>query len=179
MPRKAYKRGVKPDPNVTAKEKKKRGLSKDQISVMVALDRCGNIISEPVGRGKISAAAIGRLFKNKIDSESIACTDSCRSFKKFAKESNLDLVQLPKGKKKSGIYHLQHVNSFHIRLKNWMTRFNVIATKYMSDYLAWFRWLEYFKSDKDIIKVRNLLVHSHTAHTTTKSSEFVLRTIGF
>lgn len=41
MPRKSYKRGVKSDPNVTAKEKKKRGLSKDQISVMVALDRSG------------------------------------------------------------------------------------------------------------------------------------------
>lgn len=86
---------------------------------------------------------------------------------------------MPKGKKKLGIYHLQHVNSFHSRLKNWMNRFQGIATKYMSDYLAWFRWLEYFKSDKDIIKVRNLLVHSHTSHTTSITSEFSLRTIGF
>lgn len=179
MPRKAYKRGVKPDPNVPAKEKKKSGLSKDQISVMVALDRSGNIISEPIGRGKISANAIRKLFENKIDDEAIACTDSCRSFKKFAKESELELIQLPKGKKKLGIYHLQHVNSFHSRLKNWMNRFQGIATKYMSDYLAWFRWLEYFKSDKDIIKVRNLLVHSHTSHTTSITSEFSLRTIGF
>lgn len=146
---------------------------------MVALDRSGNVISEPIGRGKISAAAIGKLFDGKIDAESIACADSCRNFKKFAKESDLELVQLPKGKKKLGIYHLQHVNSFHSRLKNWMTRFNGIATKYMSDYLAWFRWLEYFKSDKDIIKVRNLLVHSHTAHTTVKTSEFVFRELGF
>ncbi|WP_290441975.1 hypothetical protein [Clostridium gasigenes] len=37
---------MKPDPNVPANEKKKRGLSKDQISVMVALDRSGNVISE-------------------------------------------------------------------------------------------------------------------------------------
>lgn len=103
---------------------------------MVALDCSRNIIFEPVGRGKISAAAIRRLFENKIDSEAIACTDSCRSFKKFARESNLELVQLPKGKKKEGIYHLQHVNSFHSKLKNWMTRFNDVATKYLSDYLA-------------------------------------------
>ncbi|MCE9656569.1 hypothetical protein [Clostridium celatum] len=60
-----------------------------------------------------------------------------------------------------------------------MNRFQGIATKYMSDYLTWFRWLEYFKSDKDIIKVRNLLVHSHTSHTTSITSEFSLRTIGF
>lgn len=146
---------------------------------MVALDRSGNVISEPIARGKISAASIGKLFENKIDNESITCTDSCRSFKKFAKESNLELVQLPKGKKKLGIYHLQHVNSFHSRLKNWMTRFNGVATKYLSDYLAWFRWLEYFKSDKDIIKVRNLLVHAHTSHITSKINEFAIRFVGF
>ena len=55
----------------------------------------------------------------------------------------------------------------------------MVATKYLSDYLAWFRWLEYFKTDKDIIKVRNLLVHSHTVHTTCKTDEFVLRTVAF
>ncbi|MBU3107018.1 hypothetical protein [Clostridium gasigenes] len=85
---------------------------------MVALDRSENVISEPIGRGKISAAAIGRLFENKIDNNAIACPDSYKSFKKFARESDLELVQLPKDKKKQGIYHLQHVNSFHSRLKN-------------------------------------------------------------
>lgn len=179
MPRKAYKRGVKADPNVPAKEKKKRGLSKDQISVMCAIDRSGNIISEPIGRGKISAAAIGKLFENKIEDNSIACADSCRSFKKFAQNSNLELVQLPKGKKKEGIYHLQHVNSFHSRLKNWMNRFNGVATKYLSSYLAWFRWLEYFKTEKDVIKVKHLLVQSHTSHITTKINELVYRKVTF
>lgn len=49
---------------------------------MVALDRSGTVISEPVSRGKISSAAIGRLFKDKIDSEAITYANSCRSFKK-------------------------------------------------------------------------------------------------
>lgn len=47
----------------------------------------------------------------------------------------------------------------------------------MSDYLAWFRWIEYFKSDKDIIKIRNLLVHSHTVYTTSKTGDFVFRSV--
>ncbi|MBU3138213.1 hypothetical protein KPL39_18460 [Clostridium gasigenes] len=100
---KHIKEGLKPDPNVPANEKKNRGLSKDQISVMVALDRSENVISEPIGRGKISAAAIGRLFENKIDNNAIDCPDSCKSFKKFARESDLELVQLPKARK-SKIY---------------------------------------------------------------------------
>ncbi|MGL5243747.1 MAG: IS1595 family transposase [Sarcina sp.] len=179
MPRKGYKRGVKSDPNVPVKEKKKRGLSKDQISVMCAIDRSGNIISEPIGRGKINALAIAKLFEDKIEEDSIACTDSCRSFKKFAKNSNLQLVQLPKGKKKAGIYHLQHVNSFHSKLKGWMKKFNGVATKYLSSYLSWFRWLEYFKAEKDFIKVKNLLVHSHIKHSTTKINEFICRQVNF
>ena len=48
-----------------------------------------------------------------------------------------------KEKKNSGLSkeqnHLQHVNYFHNRLKNWMNRFNGVATKYLSDYLSWFR----------------------------------------
>ena len=60
-----------------------------------------------------------------------------------------------------------------------MTRFNGVVTKYLSDYIAWFCLLEYFKTDKDIIKVRNLLVHTYTVHTISRTDEFVLRTVGF
>lgn len=81
---------------------------------MVVLDHSGNVISEPIGRGKISAVAVKKLFENKIDDKVVACADSCRSFKSLQKETDSELVQLPKGKKKLGIYHLQHVNSFVI-----------------------------------------------------------------
>jgi len=34
---------------------------------MCAIDRSGNIISEPIGRGKTSTAAIGKLSENKFE----------------------------------------------------------------------------------------------------------------
>lgn len=179
MPRKAYKRGVKQDTSNPKKEKRKRGLSKEQISVMCAIDRSGNIIAEPIGRGMVGSEAIENLFMNRIDEDAIACVDGARGFKKFAQNSNLELVQLKKGKRKEGIYHIQHVNSFHSRLKIWMTRFNGVATKHLSNYLNWFRWIEYFKTEKDIVKCRNLMVHSHSTHTTTKVNEFVHRKVAF
>ena len=40
------------------------------------------------------------------------------------------------------IYHIQHVNNFHNRLKGWMERFQGVATKYLDNYLYWFRWLD-------------------------------------
>lgn len=47
---------------------------------------------------------------------------------------------------KKGIYHIQHVNNFHNRLKKWMERFQGVATKYLDSYLYWFRWLNLGKN---------------------------------
>jgi hypothetical protein len=45
----------------------KRGISKEQICVVVAYDRNGQILSEVAGKGRITAldidAVLGRLFK--------------------------------------------------------------------------------------------------------------------
>ena len=89
------------------------------------------------------------------------------------------IKRIKSGNKKEGIYHIQHVNSFHSRLKTWMVRFEGVATKYLSSYLNWFRWLELFKTEKEAVKVKNLLIHTHTALTTSRNEDFVLREIGF
>ncbi len=43
---------------------------------------------------------------------------------------------------RKGIYHVQHVNAYHKRLKKWMERFQGVATKYLDNYLFWFRFLD-------------------------------------
>lgn len=175
MPRKAYKRGVKADPNHKALVKRKRGLSSKQIAVMCAIDRAGNIIAEPIGKGRVKGEAIENLFSNRIAEDSIVCVDSCRSFIKFAQNSNINLQQIKRGKRKEGIYHIQHVNSFHSRLKTWMLRFKGVATKYLSSYLSWFRWLEFFKSEKEIIKAKNLLIHTYHVKILTRIADLSVR----
>ena len=41
------------------------------------------------------------------------------------------------------VYHIQHVNSYHSELEDWFNRgFKGVTTKYMDNYLAWFRFLE-------------------------------------
>jgi NADPH-dependent 7-cyano-7-deazaguanine reductase QueF len=40
---------------------------------------------------------------------------------------------------------VQHVNAYHKRLKKWMERFQGVATKYLDNYLFWFRTLERYK----------------------------------
>jgi hypothetical protein len=36
------------------------------------------------------------------------------------------------------VYHLNHVNACHSRLKKWLRGFNGVSTKYMHHYLSWF-----------------------------------------
>lgn len=56
-----------------------------------------------------------------------------------------------------------------------MDRFNGAATKYLANYMYWFKWLEIFSIDKDTIKSKNLLVQSHISHTDTKLKDFIVR----
>ncbi len=41
----------------------------------------------------------------------------------------------------AGVYHIQNVNAYDSRLKQWMRRFYGVATN-LENYLGWRRWLE-------------------------------------
>ena len=49
---------------------------------------------------------------------------------------------------KNGIYHIQHVNELHNRLKKWIDgTFWGVSTKYLQNYLNWFYLREKLKSE--------------------------------
>ncbi|KIL09754.1 hypothetical protein SR42_00380 [Clostridium botulinum] len=43
-----------------------------------------------------------------------------------------------------------------------------VATKYISNYIKWFKWLQIFNTDKEIIKAKNFIVQSNVAHSYIK-----------
>jgi len=50
------------------------------------------------------------------------------------------------GRVLEGVYHVQTVNNYHERLKSWLNgSLRGVSTKYMPNYLAWMRTLEWFK----------------------------------
>lgn len=170
MPRPARKRG---------KQVQLRGISNDQVCVASAIDRNGNIILESVCAGRIKTKDLARLYKSRIDENSIICTDSHRSYTRFAKDLGLDHKQIKSGHHKNGIYHINHINSLHSRLKLWTRRFRGVSTKYLPNYLSWYKWIEYFRTEKEAVKTKNLLIHSATPFVDTKIANFKNRTIQF
>lgn len=70
MPRKSHKRG---------KQVKKRGISNEQVCVATAIDRQGNLIMELLCKGRMTHQELVRLYKGRIEDNSILCTDSHKS----------------------------------------------------------------------------------------------------
>lgn len=136
---------------------KLRGLSREQICVVIAMDRDGHIASKTAGRGKITAKQIDNAIGQQISNNSVLCTDSARNYTYFAKQKNLKHVSVNGSKKQyvvEKIYHIQNVNSYHGRLEDWINHnFKGVATKNIDKYLSWKKFLEQNKHlDKNKLK---------------------------
>ncbi|MDW0118597.1 IS1595 family transposase [Sporosarcina thermotolerans] len=150
--RKAKKRGEKDE---------KRGISNLKIAVVVAQDRNGSVIARIAGRGRPKAEEIDTVIGEYIHPSALLCTDTATNYKKFAKIKGLKhetVNERQKQRVKKGIYHIQHVNNFHNRLKAWMVRFQGVATKYLDNYLYWFRWLDLGKNSSFENRVEQMLI---------------------
>jgi len=65
MPIKAHKRGIKGSRN-NKDEKRKRGISKEQVCVICAMNRAGNIITQLFCKGRMKHADLEGLFRDRI-----------------------------------------------------------------------------------------------------------------
>jgi transposase-like protein len=121
----------------------KRGLSDEQVPVLVARDRSGAtanaVFDSPSNKNYIQQALSQRI------GDSILCTDSSKAFKAFAKEAKIchKMVNTKAGIRViEKVFHIQNVNSYCSNLKRWITRFKGVATRHLDKYLGWFRLLD-------------------------------------
>jgi transposase-like protein len=149
LKRKARKRGGKAS---------KRGLSKEQVCVLVCRDRYSNTFDNIFE--SFNSENLNRVLNHRIANDALFCSDSKSVYKKFTKENHYrhGCLNLSAGRRViKDIVHIQNVNSYHSRLKEWLNHFHGVATKYLENYLAWFRELDEFSSE---IKPEILLVRA-------------------
>ena len=70
--------------NLDKQQKKKRGISNQQVCVLTGADKLGNTYLSPSCIGKIEPKHIEQQWKDKFTNESILVTDSLRAYKTFA-----------------------------------------------------------------------------------------------
>lgn len=120
----------------------KRGLSKEQVPVLVARDRSGataDFILDADDAPHVVAA-----LRPILPADAILCTDGSRTMIAAAKTLGVEHhpVNLAAGIRVKGAFHVQNVNAYDSRLKGWLQRFKGVSTRYLDSYLGWFRAIE-------------------------------------
>lgn len=141
LPRKRRSRGSKAT---------KRGISDEQVAVVVTQDRSGNQELAVVKKGRISKSDLDETLGEKIQPGSILCTDAHRSYTAFTKTKDIEHHKFIANKGQrvvNKVYHVQNVNNTAKRLRDWMSPYNGVATKYLQNYMNWFMLLEKIKNE--------------------------------
>jgi transposase-like protein len=134
LPRKSRKRG-----GTSAK----RGLSREQIPVIVARDRRGATTDAMLP--KLDRASIAAALGSVMTTANTFCCDGGGAIVAFARRAGIVAHVLPRPGKPNPTapdFHLNNVNAYHGRLKEWLRRFHGVATKNLPNYLGWRRALE-------------------------------------
>lgn len=135
----------------------KRGISSEQVCVLVAMDRNKEVLTKVAGNGQITHKQVEAVINPRLGEVTTLCTNSAACFKKYAKVQGIEHEFINAKKKeyvKKGIYHVQNVNSYHKRLRDWLRPFHGVATKYLNNYLFWHRFVDVNrKVSKHILKM--------------------------
>lgn len=120
----------------------KRGLSNEQVPVLVARNRTGQMTDHILITG--NKQGLLAVLPTAIAPDAVLCTDGSAMLASAAKALGLEhhALNTLRGERKRGAWHVQNVNAHHSRLKGWIARFNGVATSYLPNYLGWFRALE-------------------------------------
>ena len=136
LPRKAHKRGG---------DAAKRGLSFQQICVVIACDRSKKEVEGVSGKGAVKEVWLNENMNSRIAKDSVLVTDGHYAYNRFADKAHIEHITLKnrQGERVKGCYHIQHVNSYHGRLREWIIAgFHGVATRYLDHYLWWRHQLE-------------------------------------
>lgn len=123
LPREARKRGGKA---------RKPGLSDEQTPVLIARDRHGDQVDAVLPNRSaeaVAAALDGVLAKNEV----LLCLDGDAAVIAYAKQQGIEFETIIASKGEhvhEKVLHLQNVNATASRFKQWLARFNGVASKY-------------------------------------------------
>ena len=134
LPRRARKRGG------TARHP---GLHHDNIPILVARDRNGATFDAILPQ--VDGASVSLALAGIVTPGNHLIGDGGKAIATFARRAGIPFhVVAAPGKPAPAAPHLHinNVNAYHGRLKQWLNRFNGVATKNLPNYLGWRRALE-------------------------------------
>jgi transposase-like protein len=121
----------------------KRGLSSEQTPIVVARDRSGATTDAVLPR--LDIASMTGALGHVITTGAVLCCDGGKAISGFARRARVKthMLDAPGNPKPDAPqFHINNVNAYHSRLKEWMRRFHGVATDNLPNYLSWRRTIE-------------------------------------
>ena len=116
---------------------RKRGLSKEKICILTAVQRSGNCIARSFNVAKPRIDDVLQ-FSRCIEDKSYVWTDGLASYQKVLEEKRCENKILVSYKSYDSVNHLNNVNSFHSQIQAQYTCYKGISSKYINRYNALF-----------------------------------------
>ncbi len=130
LKRKARRRGGKAG---------KRGLSDEQVPVLLAADRSGMTVSAVLPA--VNADTLRTVIEPVVDEHIVLVSDDHRAYPPCTAALGVrhEALDLSRGERVRAAFHIQTVNNPHSHLKDFLRRFRGIATRYLANDLRWFQ----------------------------------------
>jgi len=126
----------------------RRGISRELDCILVARDRGKQTVDAFTGRGPVSKAQLERHLLPFLDRDVLLVTDANAAYRAFARAHDIahQAVNVSGGKRvrlgPHGPIHVQNVNAYHGRLREWLAPFHGVASRHLPNYLGWRRMLD-------------------------------------
>ena len=146
----------------------RRGISRDLDCILVARDRSGQTFDAVTGRGALKTAQLERHLLPLLDPQVLLVTDANAAYRSFSRCHGIahQSVNLRAGERtrrsSEGAIHVQNVNAYHRRLRDWLMRFHGVASRYLPNYLGWRRALDggRIRSADELLRLAIKPIHS-------------------
>lgn len=122
-----------------------------KICIQTAIDRKGHILSRVISKERPNLECFSKFFHNKLKDNVVFCVPKNKSFPNLRLSDSMKNIKYIKVQRFSyrldSNYNLNTVDNYFRSFDGWMKRFKGVASKYLNNYLAWFKFL-YVNLDK-------------------------------
>ena len=110
-----------------------------KVAVIVATDRCGNILFRNTESKRVMREDIEKFLKGRITEDEVLCTGTKYAFRHIRKRKVKHKEIVGAKKKKRGIYSTAIVKAKSEEFTKWIySKFRGVATKYLQNYIMWY-----------------------------------------
>ena len=163
---KKEKLSFKGSKNIPAKYLKER----PDITILYCKDRSNN--SKSIVLTEFTEKNIVKKISSLLTKDLLFCSDNDLVYHRFSKKTNLrhGFINIKnKEFEKKNVVHIRNVNRYYENYDLWRKRFRGVATKYLINYLSWFRTLDEFSFK---LKPSSVLLRAKGVFITPTLSEY-------